>query len=139
MSAALDIQQLRSWIGRTDVAADLISGDLTRKYHATFDLAGVPPRHGEAVPPLIHFCLARPAAPTDELGADGHPARGGFLPPVPLPRRMSAGGELAFHGAFKVGDRAVRTSHIEDVVLKEGRTGPLCFVIVQHRTSFMQR
>ena len=132
MSATLDIQHLRSWIGRTDVAADLISEDLARKYHATFDLAGEPPRYGDAVPPLIHFCLAQPAAPTDELGVDGHPARGGFLPPVPLPRRMSAGGQLTFHGALKVGDRAVRTSHIEDVVLKEGRTGPLCFVTVQH-------
>ena len=101
MSATLDIQHLRSWIGRTDVAADLISEDLARKYHATFDLAGEPPRDGDAVPPLIHFCLAQPAAPTDELGADGHPVRGGFLPPVPLPRRMSAGGELTFHGALE--------------------------------------
>src|SRR5207245_963914 len=66
------------------------------------------------------------------LGPDGHPTRGGFLPPVPLPRRMWAGGELEFLDPLRVGDEALRTSRISDVTVKTGSTGTLCFVSVEH-------
>lgn len=130
-----DIDHLRGWIGREDVGTDIVSEDLARKYHATMDFAGEPPKHGEIAPRLIHFCLAQPAVPTAKLGPDGHPTRGGFLPPVPLPRRMWAGGAFTFHGDLRVGDIAKRISRIEDVVLKEGRTGALCFVTVRHHVE----
>lgn len=135
LTPAIDIAHLRSWIGREDVADDVVTADLARKYHATFDCPGDAPQEGEVVPRLIHFCLAQPAAPTSRLGEDGHPARGGFLPPVPLPRRMWAGGSFIFTGDLHVGDRMRRTSRIADVTLKEGRTGALCFVTVQHRVE----
>ncbi|MCO5091005.1 MaoC family dehydratase N-terminal domain-containing protein [Bosea sp. (in: a-proteobacteria)] len=128
-----DIDHLRTWIGRGEVAVDVLGEDLARKYHATMDFPGEAPRHGQAAPRLIHFCLAQPAAATAKLGPDGHPARGGFLPPVPLPRRMWAGGAFTFHGDLRVGDVVKRSSRIENVVLKEGRTGALCFVTVHHR------
>lgn len=131
----IDMDHLKSWIGREDAGAEILSEDLARKYHAMFDAPGTPPTHGEAVPRLIHFCLAQPAVPTKGLGPDGHPARGGFLPPVPLPRRMWAGGALTFHGDLRVGDAVRRVSRIADVSLKEGRTGPLCFVTVEHRVA----
>ncbi|HWK97803.1 MAG TPA: MaoC family dehydratase N-terminal domain-containing protein [Pseudolabrys sp.] len=131
-NAALDIAYLRTWIGREEIAEDIVSADLARKYHAMFDYPGETPAVGDAVPRLIHFCLTQPAAPTAKLGPDGHPARGGFLPPVPLPRRMWAGGALTFHGDLRVGDRVRRTSRIADVAAKEGRTGTLCFVTVEH-------
>lgn len=131
--AALDIRHLRSWIGREDVGMDVLTEDLAQKYHATFDCGGAAPKYGETAPRLIHFCLAQPAVPTAQLGPDGHPQRGGFLPPVPLPRRMWAGGSLVFHGDLRVGDATRRHSRIENVVLKEGRAGALCFVTVQHR------
>jgi 3-methylfumaryl-CoA hydratase len=131
----LDIAHLRTWIGREEAATDILSEDLARKYHATFDLAGDPPKPGEVAPRLIHFCLAQPAVLTGRLGPDGHPRRGRFLPPVPLPRRMWAGGGLTFHGDLRVGDETRRLSRIDDVVLKEGRTGPLCFVTVRHRVE----
>ena len=67
-----------------------------------------------------------------ELGPDGHPARGGFLPPVPLPRRMWAGGELEFFDTLRVGDEVTRTSRIAEVTMKTGSTGVLCFVSVDH-------
>jgi 3-methylfumaryl-CoA hydratase len=70
-----------------------------------------------------------------ELGPDGHPARGGFLPPVPLPRRMWAGGELELLDTLRVGDEATRTSTISDVTMKTGSTGTLCFVAVKHVIS----
>ncbi|GLI23650.1 3-methylfumaryl-CoA hydratase [Xanthobacter flavus] len=134
-SVAIDIDHLKAWIGREDTATDVIGEDLARKYHAMFDMPNASPRHGEAVPRLIHFCLAQAAIPTSGLGVDGHPTRGGFLPPVPLPRRMWAGGALTFHGDLKVGDAVKRISRIADVTLKEGRTGPLCFVTVAHRVE----
>lgn len=132
---ALDIDRLRSWIGREDIGRDVIGEDIARKYHAMFDYPGEAPAWGTTVPRLIHFCLAQPVVPTAALGPDGHPARGGFLPPVPLPRRMWAGGALTFHSDLKVGDAVRRISRIADVALKEGRTGALCFVTVEHRVE----
>jgi len=131
----VDIERLRGWIGREEAREDLLTEDLARKYHATFDMPGDPPRLGEVAPRMIHFCLAQPAVPTSALGPDGHPRRGGFLPPVELPRRMWAGGRLTFSGDLRVGDRIRRRSRIADVVWKQGRTGPLCFVAVEHWIS----
>ena len=67
-----------------------------------------------------------------EIGPDGHARRGGFLPPVPLPRRMWAGSQFEFRAPIRVGDRVARTSTIDDVTSKEGRTGKLVFVKVRH-------
>ncbi len=67
-----------------------------------------------------------------EIGADGHAKRGGFLPPVPLPRRMWAGSQFEFRSPVRVGDAVARTSTIDDVTTKEGRTGTLVFVKVRH-------
>ncbi|NTF10572.1 protein dehydratase [Agrobacterium rubi] len=130
--APFDIQHLRSWIGREEVASDIISIDLVHKFKCTLNLPAGTPIWGETAPMLIHYCLAQPAAPTDLLGDDGHPERGGFLPPVPLPRRMWAGSDLAFRGDLRVGDLVRRVSCIADVVVKEGRSGMLCFVKVEH-------
>lgn len=84
-TSAIDIAHLRSWIGREDVGADILSEDLARKYHATFDFAGEAPTFGAVMPPLIHFCLA--GHRSDLLGPDGDAQHGGFLPSVPMPRR----------------------------------------------------
>jgi len=129
----VDLQHLRQWIGRESVQTDLVSEDLARKYHATFNHQGMAPRQGEIVPRLGHFCLAQPVAPTAGLGADGHPPLGRFLPPVPLPRRMWAGGAINFHGDLRVGDTVRRTSRIQDIMLKDGSSGCLCFVTVTHQ------
>lgn len=69
------------------------------------------------------------------LGEDGHPSRGGFLPPVPLPRRMWAGSEIDFHGNLRVGDTVRRASRVAEVTGKAGRSGPLCLVSVDHEIS----
>jgi len=134
--SAADLDRFRGWIGREAQSADVVSADLARKFRATFDAAADgtadPPQAGDIVPRLIHFCLAQPAVPTAQLGEDGHPQRGGFLPTVPLPRRMWAGGALTFQGDLRIGDAITRTSRIADVSVKEGRSGVLCFVTVQH-------
>ena len=90
------------------------------------------PKTGDAAPWTTHWCLAQPVFPMSMLGPDGHPTRGGFLPPVPLPRRMWAGGEIEFLEALRVGDESTRTSRISDVTMKTGSTGALCFVSVEH-------
>jgi 3-methylfumaryl-CoA hydratase len=90
------------------------------------------PAHGTALPYLWHWLYFLPIAAQSEIGADGHPKRGGFLPPVPLPRRMWAGSEFEFHEPLLVGDALSRTSTIEDVKEKSGRSGSLIFVRVRH-------
>ena len=130
----LDIDHLRSWIGREDSASEVLSPSLVHQFNATFDrTSGEAP--GDIAPLLIHFCLAQPAVQTAGLGPDGHAARGGFLPPVPLPRRMWAGGEFTFQGDIRIGEEVRRVSTVRDVVLKQGRTGPLCFVTVNHEVT----
>lgn len=130
--SALDIDHLRDWIGREEITSELVTQPLVERFNATFDRVEEV-GDGTSAPALIHFCLAPQAARSSELEDDGHPARGSFLPPVPLPRRMWAGGALTFHGDIRVGEQVTRHSTIRDVVVKEGRTGTLCFVTVDHR------
>ena len=127
----IDIDQLRSWIGREQEASELVTPALIERFRATLDLDGST-GPGAIAPLLIHLCLAQPAVPSAGLGADGHPARGGFLPPVPLPRRMWAGGAFTFTGDIRIGETVMRRSRIEDVALRQGRSGTLCFVTVLH-------
>ena len=135
MTEKLDLEHLRSWIGNEETATDLLTPALAERFHDTIGLSGAPAREGEPAGRLIHFCLCQPSVPMDQLGADGHPARGGFLPPVPLPRRMWAGSRIEFTGDLAVGDTVERRSRIADVVVKEGRSGTLCFVTVDHEVS----
>lgn len=130
--AELDIAHLRGWIGRTERAEDTLSPRLVTELRATLDKAASADR---PEPLTAHWCLAPPAAPMSGLGPDGHPARGSFLPPVPLPRRMWAGGALEFHDPVRVGDDVARESRIADVTMKHGGTGTLVFVTVEHRYS----
>jgi 3-methylfumaryl-CoA hydratase len=125
------IEELRSWIGRTSEAEDEITPRLVEAFRAT--LAPHLASAGADEAPLgIHWCLAPYAAPIAELGPDGHAAKGLMLPPVPLPRRMWAGGEVEALTPLKIGDKVTRRTRIADVVAKEGRSGPLCFVMLAH-------
>jgi 3-methylfumaryl-CoA hydratase len=128
---AIDVAHLKTWIGRTAQAQDIVTPRLIDGFRATFDPHLAPVPAGNA-PLALHWCLAPPAAPMAELGPDGHPARGGFLPPVPLPRRMWAGGSIETLGPLKSGDAVTRTSRVADLSLKEGRSGTLCFINVDY-------
>jgi len=125
---------LRQHIGREERAEDIVTPRLVDQYRATFapNLAGV--RQDQA-PVALHWCLGPAAVPTIELGPDGHPPKGGFLPPVPLPRRMWAGGEVETLDTLRLGDRVVRTTKVADVTVKEGKSGNLCFVTVRHEVA----
>jgi len=132
MTEKLDLDHLRRWIGRSQQASDTVTAQLVKGLRATLFQEIGEPKPGDAAPFTVHWCLAQPVFPMSQLGPDGHPTRGGFLPPVPLPRRMWAGGELAFLDTLRVGDEATRTSRISDVTVKSGSTGQLCFVSVEH-------
>ena len=132
MTDTLDLDHLRQWIGRTEEASDIVTAQLVKGLRATLFLDIGTPKAGDAAPFTVHWCLAQPVYPMSMLGPDGHPTRGGFLPPVPLPRRMWAGGEIEFVEPLRVGDEAKRSSRIADVTLKTGSTGTLCFVSVEH-------
>jgi 3-methylfumaryl-CoA hydratase len=131
----LDVQSLKGWIGRTESRSDQLALTPVAAMSATLDREDPPPQAGDALPPLWHWLYFLPIHRGSEIGADGHPRRGGFLPPVPLPRRMWAGGRLQFHRPLRLGDAVSRLSQVVDVSHKEGRTGPLVFVRVRHEVS----
>ena len=135
MTERLDLDHLRQWIGRTSEASDIVTAQLVKGLRATLFQEIGEPKAGDAAPFTVHWCLAQPVFPMSMLGPDGHPTRGGFLPPVPLPRRMWAGGELEFLDSLRIGDEVTRTSRIADVTVKSGSTGTLCFVAVEHLVS----
>jgi 3-methylfumaryl-CoA hydratase len=109
-----------------------VLGDFPRQgLSALLDYPTPPWSEGE-LPPLAHWLYFLPVAPQSEIDTDGHLKRGGFLPPVPLPRRMWAGGRLEFSHPLRVGTESERVSTIADVKVKEGASGRLVFVIVRH-------
>ncbi|MES2714242.1 MAG: MaoC family dehydratase N-terminal domain-containing protein [Pseudomonadota bacterium] len=130
--APSDLAGLRDWIGRSETLHDAIAPHPVVALHATLDYPPAAAAAGTALPHLWHWLYFLPTYRHSELGEDGHPTRGGFLPPVPLPRRMWAGSQLQFHQPVRLGDAMQRTSTIADVTVKEGRTGRLVFVKVQH-------
>ena len=126
------LDHLRSWIGRREHVDDLITPSRVAALAATLDRDDPAPMPGDALPPPWHWMLCVPAARQSALGPDGHPARGGFLPPVPLPRRMWAGGRLTFPQPLRVGEAVQRRSQVISVEHKSGRSGELVFVLVRH-------
>ncbi|HVW57702.1 MAG TPA: MaoC family dehydratase N-terminal domain-containing protein [Rhizobiaceae bacterium] len=118
-------------VGRTERSVALIAAKQVEALASTLDLDTVP-GGGSAVPPGWHWLFFNPFVRRSELGADGHPRRGGFLPDVKLPRRMWAGGRLVYHKPLSVGEQAVRESEITKVAAKSGRAGSLVFVTVRH-------
>ena len=130
-----DTNPWRDWIGRTERRGDLVTPAPLAMLSATLDRDDPEPVAGSEVPPLWHWLYFLPVARQSGIGPDGHPKRGGFLPPVPQPRRMWAGGRLAFEHPLHVGDEITRSSRIADVNVKEGRSGALVFVTVRHEIS----
>lgn len=122
---------LRSWIGRTQTESELVSPRLAQQLAATLDYERAP-KAGETLPPLWHWALFPHITTQSHITADGHPQRGGFLPPIPLPRRMWAGSRVRFERLPVVGSQVTRTSQIIDVASKEGRSGKLVFVRIRH-------
>jgi len=132
MSDAIDLKQ---WIGRSEHRTDWINPNHLAAWNATLDKDDAFPLAGDPVAPGFHWTLFPPLARQSDLGHDGHAKKGGFLPPVALPRRMWAGGRLYLHQPLKVGEQVERVSLIERVEEKRGKSGHLVFVTVRHTLS----
>jgi len=128
---ANDPTNLRDWIGRCQETGDRIDPWHAAALHATLGCEGAPPASGQPLPEGWHWAWFRDAPPSTDLGPDGHAARGRFLPPAPG-KRMWAGGRLRFAGPLRIGGEATRRSSIREVTPKQGRSGPLVLVTVEH-------
>ena len=135
----IDLNHLRTWIGKSRTDEDLISARHARLMAATVDyFATERIRDGACLPPLWHWIYFLEGLPAGELGRDGHPARGGFLPPVPLANRMWAGGRVSFLAPLPIGAMVRKTSTILNIDHKHGRSGDLVFVTVLHELKSLQ-
>ena len=132
---ASDSDDLQAWVGRRQSSDDVIAATPVRALAATLDHTAAPVQPGDLLPPLWHWLYFLPAPAASQLDVDGHPRRGDFLPPVPLPRRMWAASRVDFAADLHVGDAVQRVSTIESVQHKQGRSGELVFVTVLHRVS----
>ena len=120
--------EYNEWLGKTEVFHEQISEVNAKRLHHTLTQNGNPPSSGEAVFPLFLLTLGEPSVPPNQLGEDGHPKRGSFMPPIPLKRRMFAGAEYEFHRALRVGDEVKTTWNITDITRKNGSSGELVFI-----------
>ena len=125
-------EHLREWVGKKEIRNDIVATWPVGALAATLDETTLAVERGSPLPPGWHWIFFLEAKPVSELGPDGHPRRGGFMPPVPLPRRMWAGGRLEFMQPLKIGDAITRESEIVSVEPKTGKSGTLVFVVVRH-------
>ncbi|GAA4284515.1 MaoC family dehydratase N-terminal domain-containing protein [Brevibacterium daeguense] len=130
MSETIDIAQLQEWTGRTQTVEDIATAAKSAGLRATLDYDADP--WDGMLFPVGHWLHFTPDAPQHELAADGHPHKGGFLPPVPLPRRMWAASDITFHRPVRVGESLREVQTIKDVAHKSGRSGQLVFLTVDH-------
>lgn len=121
----------QAWIGKSEATGDVVTPTAVAALAATLDRS-FDAAVGAELPPLWHWAFFPPTVPTAELGSDGHPRRGGFLPPVELPRRMWAGSRVRFLQPLRVGEQIKRVSTIERVTSKQGRSGRFVLVSVRH-------
>ncbi|MEV5409145.1 MaoC family dehydratase N-terminal domain-containing protein [Thermopolyspora sp. NPDC052614] len=126
---------LESWRPEPVTGHDIISAGPVAALSAVLDLPKPAAGDGEALPPLWHWLYFLDWVPHRELGPDGHPLRGHFLPPIPNRARMIAGGRIDVRRPLLVGAQARRRSTLADVAVKQGRSGEMAFVTVRHEIS----
>jgi 3-methylfumaryl-CoA hydratase len=131
MHTTLNIDELSTWIGRTETAVDVIGPGPARRLQATLD-RNPTFATGDDLPPFWHYLYFNPEATASQLKEDGHERLGRFLPPVALPRRMWASGRVDITRPLRIGETATKTSTIRDVTMKQGNSGKLCFVTLDH-------
>jgi 3-methylfumaryl-CoA hydratase len=125
-----DIEQLKQWIGREETTTDYVTAPAVHRLAATLDRDEAMPKLGRPLPTGWHCVLFPRVVRHSQIGGDGHPRLGDFLPPVPLPRRMFAGKRITFHDDLLVGDEVQKRSVIKSITPKTGRSGQMVFVTV---------
>ncbi|MDB5904790.1 MAG: hypothetical protein JWM26_3668 [Betaproteobacteria bacterium] len=126
-----DLEQLNKWIGSTESDVDYVTIPSVHRLASTLDRDDPMPKFGDPLPIGWQSILFPRVVRHSQIGADGHPQRGDFLPPVPLPRRMFAGKRTTIHAPLLVGDEVRRESTIQSVTPKTGRSGQMVFVTVK--------
>src|SRR5919106_1925461 len=126
-----NLEDLKKWIGETEKDVDYVTIPAVHRLSATLDREDPMPKAGDPLPIGWHQIFFPRVVRHSQIGPDGHPARGDFLPPVPLPRRMFAGKRTTFRAPLLVGDEIRRESVIQSVTPKQGRTGQMVFVTVK--------
>jgi 3-methylfumaryl-CoA hydratase len=134
-----EFAHLNDWIGRREAMVDEVTAHPVSALSALLDRDDPEPHEGDPLPPLWHWLYAMPICPLSETGEDGHPKRGPFLPPAPLPQRLWAGGRIEFFHPVHIGNELRRDSVVTNVETKTGKTGPLVFVQVSHEYSVRAR
>jgi 3-methylfumaryl-CoA hydratase len=132
MTSQIDLSHLRTWCGREEVVEDGFELPRARQLAATLNRDPDTLQLGSNLPPLWHWIYGTPVSRLDQAGSDGHTAKGGFLPPVPLPRRMWAAGRFEWNRLPRLGQAYRRISRVESVEMKSGKSGQLVFVGVKH-------
>ena len=130
---AEELSYLKEWVGKSEHDEDVIAPRVVRQMAGLLGLDSAP-AEGDPLPLPWHWLFFNPVPHAYKTGEDGHPAKGGFLPPVPLPRRMWAGSRVECFGSLIVGEKVKRVSRIESVNAKQGRSGSLVIVTVIHET-----
>ena len=129
----MDEHQWMAWVGKREVARDQIGDAPARALAATLDRpADLPADAGSVLPGVFNWLYFLKFAPMSEIGPDGHPRRGGFLPPIELPRRMWAGSRCQFSAPIRIGDEAEKISTIQKIEQKSGKAGVMVFITVHH-------
>ncbi len=134
----MNVPEYASWINKKEIYFDQLTEVNSTRLHYTLNMSGKPPSLGEPVFPMVLFILGEPSVRPEELGEDGHPARGGFMPPVPLKRRMFAGGDYEFFQPLKIGDEVDISWEISDITRKTGSSGELIIVDILREFSVQQ-
>ena len=130
------VQDFTPWVGKRQTVSDIISPVQVRQMAATLnDAARMQQPDCAPLPAGWHWLYFNPLEIQSRLGPDGHPARGDFLPPVALERRMWAGSRLAWQRPFEVGMTVEKASEILKISHKTGRSGDMVFVTLAHRYS----
>lgn len=128
------MQDLSAWVGREQRSTEILDARLVRWLAATLDRGDLlDAADGAMLPPAWHWAFFNAVQPMSALGRDGHPKKGGFLPPTAQPRRMWAGSRLHWHGPLEVGQAVERVSTILKCEAKSGRSGDMVLVTVGHR------
>ncbi len=121
-----------AWLGKTECRTEVIGPNPLRGFAALLDRPETPAAAGSPLPPLWHWLHFLEMTPQSEIAHDGHAQKGGFLPPIELPRRMWAGSRFRFHHPLHIGESVTRRSRIDGIEFKQGRSGQLAFVEVGH-------
>ena len=128
-----DFEDLRAWIGRSESACDQVTAPLAHRIGALLDRDDPYPTDGDILASGWHTLLCPPVVRHSNLGPDGHPERGGFIPPIPYKRRMAAGSRITFHRDLKIGQKVRRDSEITNIEHKQGSAGDMIILTFENR------